>query len=212
MSWFWTRLEKFAQAMFSESSYKHHIMFNAQPTHYKFTEISNTCVHRCLELPTMWTEEKRRRDELEKRREEERRSGPLLGVQKANVFTVPKMRFLHCLFCQNSHGFNKLQCFGKSNCPSLPKHHVVWNCRMIQGYHPSVSYWRCQLTSRSLCPVVLFGFCLGCFGVVFVLFVCCSCFFLFVFSTVTANWTVYWSCVSSSFVAHLLWRWITSLL
>jgi hypothetical protein len=42
----------------------------------------------------MWTEEKRRRDELEKRREEERRSGPLLGVQKANVFTAPKKRLL----------------------------------------------------------------------------------------------------------------------
>ena len=135
-----------------------------------------------------------------------------LESKKLMCLRSRKWDFCTAFFCQNSHGFNKLQCFGKSNCPSLPKHHVVWNCRMIQGYHPSVSYWRCQLTSRSLCPVVLFGFCLGCFGVVFVLFVCCSCFFLFVFSTVTANWTVYWSCVSSSFVAHLLWRWITSLL
>ena len=85
--------------------------------------------------------------------------------------------------------------------------------RMIQGYHPSVSYWRCNWPAVHF-ALFFFGFCLGCFGVVLVLFVCCSCFFLVVFSTglVTANWTVYWSCVSSSFVAHLLWRWITSLL
>ena len=46
------------------------------------------------------------------------------------------------------------------------------------------------------------------------LFVCGCCFAVLLFSLfgssgmVRAIWSVYWSCVSSTFAAHLLWRWI----
>ena len=52
---------------------------------------------------------------------------------------------------------------------------------MIQCYHPSFSYWRCGTGQPFTLP------CLFCLCVVVVLLV----------------WTVYWSCVSSTFAAHL---------
>jgi len=67
---------------------------------------------------------------------------------------------------------------------------------------PFFSYRRYELASRSHCVLFVCGCCFA--GLLFP---------LFGFSgIVTAIWTVYWSCLSSTFAVHLLWRWIMSLL
>ena len=85
----------------------------------------------------------------------------------------------------------------------FPPHQHLW---MIQWYHLSVSYWRCKVASRSLCP----GFCLGCLCVVAVLL---FCFFPVLFHRLCDGQL---GCVlvlcQFNFCSRLLRRWITSLL
>ena len=81
---------------------------------------------------------------------------------------------------------------------------------MIQCYHLSFSYWRCELTSWSPCRfwfVVRFWLFVLCWVLVFVFFglfflVTCFC-RVFPFGIVTANRTLYWSYLSSAFEAHI---------
>ena len=103
-----------------------------------------------------------------------------------------------CCVASFTHGSRLLRClcFGTSffTLSAIP---ILW---MIQCYHLSFSYDVAELASRSLC-LVFFLVCGCCFAVLL--------FSLFGSSgMVRAIWSLYWSCVSSTFAAHLLWRWI----